>query len=430
MILYNHQMIRKRLQSSLLRSSGIYTLTSILNASVPFFLLPILTRYLSPEEYGIVAMFSVVVGLVSPFVGLGVNGAITRKYYDQENVELSSYIYNCLLILLSSAVLVGVVFYSFGPFFSRITSIPENWLWAVILVSVAQFLIKINLAIWVAQVKPITFGLFQISQTVLRFGLAIVLVVVVAMGWQGQVGAVVISSGAFAVIGVYMLYKDGMVKVSLNKTYITQALEFGLPLIPHTLSIFLINMTDRLFITNMSGIEQTGIYVVGYQIGMIVNVFGDAFHKAWTPWLFSNLKKESLGSRLKVVKVSYLYIGVLMVMAVLVAVISPFLFGTVIAEEYSSSAQFVLWIAMGYFFNGVYRVFVDYIFFVERTKILATITFAVAILNIGLNYIFIKEFGPLGAAMATTLIYLAKGLVISIVANKYYPMPWNLKASV
>ena len=86
--------IKQRIfSSSLLKSSGIYTISSLVNAAIPFLLMPLLTRCLTPEDYGIVSMFSICVAIITPFVGLSMNGAVARAYYTEEGKEdISAYV--------------------------------------------------------------------------------------------------------------------------------------------------------------------------------------------------------------------------------------------------------------------------------------------------------------------------------------------------
>src|SRR5690606_34839927 len=67
---------------SLASGASIYLLSNILNAALPFALLPILTRYLGPAQYGEVAMFQTFLATLAAFTGLSVQGAAARKYYD------------------------------------------------------------------------------------------------------------------------------------------------------------------------------------------------------------------------------------------------------------------------------------------------------------------------------------------------------------
>jgi O-antigen/teichoic acid export membrane protein len=81
-------MIKKFINTSLFRSASVYTLTQAINSAIPFFLMPILTRYLTPTDYGIVAMFGVLLSFVAPFTGLSIHGAIARQYYDRDEIDM------------------------------------------------------------------------------------------------------------------------------------------------------------------------------------------------------------------------------------------------------------------------------------------------------------------------------------------------------
>src|SRR5690554_1415237 len=128
-------MIENVKKTSLFRNAGIYTTTSILNNAIPFFLLPILTRYLSPADYGIVSMFGVLVSFVAPFTGLSVHGAIARMYYEKDIVDIKEYITNSLIILICSTIMVSVVFFMFSSLIADLSSVPVQVLWMVIIVS-------------------------------------------------------------------------------------------------------------------------------------------------------------------------------------------------------------------------------------------------------------------------------------------------------
>ena len=95
-------MIKSVLKSKLFKSSGIYTITSLINASIPFLLIPLLTKKLSTEEYGILSMTTIVLNILTPLVGFSAVGSINRKYFDLANQHFSRYVGNAVYILLIS----------------------------------------------------------------------------------------------------------------------------------------------------------------------------------------------------------------------------------------------------------------------------------------------------------------------------------------
>jgi O-antigen/teichoic acid export membrane protein len=386
-----------------------------------------LTRYLTPTDYGIVAMFGVLLSFVAPFTGLSIQGAIARQYYDRDEVDMPCYVTNCLLILLSSTVIVGVIFYLLAEPISRLSSFPMQWLWAVIIVSAAQFMNQVNLTLWQVQVKPIPYGIYQITQTIVNLGFTLWFVVGLGMNWQGRVQAQVIAFGAFAVFGLLLLYYNGWIKFKVNKEYIKNALNFGVPLIPHALSGTIKTMVDRVMIASMVSVASTGLYSVGFQIGMIIGILEDSFNRAYVPWLYERLKRDQYSEKIMIVKLTYAYFVSIICLALALGAIAPWFLSFFVGPQFAGSGQFVLWIAVGFAFNGMYKMVVNYIFYMRKTYILAWVTFSTGIGSIVINYFAIKYWGAIGAAYTYALIGFITFLLVWLLSSKVYPMPWNLR---
>ena len=90
------------MKRGMIGNSFIYLFSNILNATIPFLLLPILTRVLDPEGYGMVTMFTMLVTVLGVFVGLSVNGAVGVRYYQLSPQSLKDYVASTLLILFVS----------------------------------------------------------------------------------------------------------------------------------------------------------------------------------------------------------------------------------------------------------------------------------------------------------------------------------------
>jgi O-antigen/teichoic acid export membrane protein len=417
-------MLRKFLKSKLLKSAGIYTITSGINSAIPFLLMPILTRYMSPDDYGIVSMFGVLVAFVAPFTGLSIHGAIQRQYYEKDSIDLPKYVGNCILILLLSSTIVALIFYLFAEPISRVSSFPKQWLWIVIVVSIGQFLSQIVLTLWQVQLKAIKYGFFLILQTSLNAGLSVLLVVCVGMAWQGRIEAQAIAFIIFGFIAFWILKNNKLLKFTIEWKYIRNALNFGVPLIPHALGGVIITITDRLFITNMIGLDATGLYTVGYQVGMIIGLLENAFNQAYVPWLFERLKLNNEVVKAKIVKITYIYFLIIISLALGLGLISTWFLDFFVGKRFVGSSEFVIWIALGYVFNGMYKMVVGYIFYMEKTHILSWITFICAGINVVLNYFFIKINGAVGAAQASTLTFFLSFILTWVLSYRVYKMPW------
>ena len=272
--------------------------------------------------------------------------------------------------------------------------------------------------------KAMLYGLFKISLTFTDMIISLILIVGIGYTASGRIFAQLVSVFTFSLLAINFLLKK-WIKFSINKEYISNALKFGIPLIPHALSGTIISMTDRLFITNMVGISETGIYTVGYQIGMVINLLATSFNNAYVPWLYERLKSNVKNTKIKIVKFTYLYFIVIFLVALVLGIIAPFFLSVFIGNSFAESSSYVIWIALGYAFQGMYFMVVNYIFYEQKNSLLAVITFLVAIINILLNYFFIKSHGAIGAAQATTVVFLIKFILVWILSAKVHKMPWK-----
>src|SRR5690606_21568052 len=102
------------------------------NASIPFMMLPILTRFLTPEQYGEVAMYQTWIGALNAVLGLSLHGAAVRKFYDADlrAGELAEFIGACFQILLISNILVTCFVLSLNAHLSQLTGLKTVWLLA------------------------------------------------------------------------------------------------------------------------------------------------------------------------------------------------------------------------------------------------------------------------------------------------------------
>ena len=95
------------------RSTGVYLLSNLVSAAVPFLLLPFLVRLISPSEYGQVALFTGIFQVGLAFVGMNTIGAVKRRYFNQSEQndpdDYARYIGVNLIILFATTLLTLAV---------------------------------------------------------------------------------------------------------------------------------------------------------------------------------------------------------------------------------------------------------------------------------------------------------------------------------
>lgn len=412
------------IQGRLFRSTSVYLGSSFLNALVPFLLLPVLTRYLTPVDYGIVTMFTVMIGFVSPFVGLSAHGALYRQYFELDREQMKIYVANILAILLFSFCVVSVIFFVFSDHISNLCAIPQKWLGALVIVSTMTFLRQIRLTLWQVQVKPIAYGVYQNIHTLTNFGLSLFFVLALGLSWTGRIWGILLASIIFGVISVFLLYRQGWLRFQLNLNYIKNALNFGMPMVPTALRGSLFVIIDRLFITNMIGIGATGLYATGYQLTMAIHLLAVSFNNAYVPWLFGKLRLDDKNINKNIVRLNYVYFIAIIVISLLWAIVSAWLLGFYVGPKFYDAKPYIIWFALGFAFSSMHSMVVNYIFFAQKTGRYGLISLASIGMNIILNYTLISLNGAIGAAQAMCITYFFTFMMTWWLASKVHKMPW------
>ena len=281
--------------NKLFHNAGIYTMGHILNAAIPFLLMPVLTRYLSPEDYGITAMLAVLIGIYTPFIGINLHGFVSVSYFKRRN-EFPLIVSTVFHILLLSLLIVSLITYGASGTIGDLSLFPTDWLWAVIVLCFTNFFIIVLQNVQQVQERAKQYTVIQLSQTIMNILLSVALVVVFSMNWQGRILAQVVTGIVFMTIAFFLLSKWGMLKPSFSFDYARDGLAFGLPLIPHAICSFLLLASDRIFISNMIGLSEVGIFSLGCSLGRAIDLVGVSFNKAFSPWLYEKLKEFDEGS--------------------------------------------------------------------------------------------------------------------------------------
>jgi O-antigen/teichoic acid export membrane protein len=289
-----------------------------------------------------------------------------------------------------------------GPIASAL-AIPRGWVWAIILVAAGRYVTSVVLNLWQVRQKPLAYAAYSFSLATIALGVAVLLIVGMGFGWEGRVIGELVSTLLLSAVGFFVLAKGGWLRHGFDRAYMGNALRYGTGLVPHLYGGVLITTTDRLFLTHMVGVEETGVYVVAVQIAMMIGILHHSFNQAWAPWLFGVLKRNVPAELDAVRRFTRFYNVAIIALALGLAAVTPWLLGFLVGPEFRGAAQFVIWLALASAFEGMYKIVVNQIFWANKTHWLAWITLATAVANVLFNYLLISAFGAVGAAQATAL---------------------------
>ena len=423
-------MQNKIFKSSLFGQSLVYTFSNFLNSGISFLLVPILTRHIPVSDYGLLTMFSLLITFLTPFIGLNIHGAITRKYFQKDEIKFERYVGTCIMLLLFSTLVVLTFAFLFKSVLIRLTDLEWKYLLMIILICFSQFVNLTLLSIWQAKMRAVWYAILQVSIAVLNIGISLYFVVFLDLGWEGRVYGQLIATSAASVVSIYILLSKKIMVIGFDVDYAKHALKFSIPLIPHSIGAVVISLTDRFVLKNTLGLAESGLYMLAYQLAGVLAIGTSAINSAFIPWLYGKLSHANDEDKLKIVKLTYFMMGGLVVVFMAISIMAKIIWPYIVGIEYQQAFKYFPLVLLSFVFNGMYLLVTNYLFYCEKTAILGILTFVVAVLNIPLTYLFIYISPYNGAAIS---LAISGGLMFAFTwyfAAKYYKMPWGLKLAV
>jgi O-antigen/teichoic acid export membrane protein len=407
----------------LLSAALVYVVSNGVTAGLPFLMMPVLTRVMEPHEYGLAAMFAVMVSIFTSFVGVNTHGAAGMRYFDREQMDFPRYVAGCLVIGAVSTVVVALAVLLLAPLLVEWTKLPAGWLLVAVLVAAALFVLQLQLTIWQSAAAASAYGLLRIAQAVLDALASLGLVLLLRQGWEGRAGGIAIASFVAGAAALLLLARRWL-RFPVARADMAAALRFGLPLVPHLSSGLVLALFDRFLIGNTLGLASVGIYMVAVQIGMAMGLVTEAVNRAFAPWLVETIKQHDPVRDIRIVRWTYGYYVILLGGALLVAAFAVPLLRLLAGERYADAAPAVVWVALGYAVGGMYFMVTNYVFYVGRTGTLAIVTFVAGVVNVLLAIWLVRINGIAGAAQAALVGKVVLFAGTWWLSQRCRPMPW------
>lgn len=418
--------IKRKLSNKVLKNSAIYVASSTINASVPFLLLPIMTSCLSPQDYGITAMFQTVLGFMLPIIGLTMDGAIGLEYYLKSMDNIGRYIGNCLFLSFCSFIICLCIASLLGEYTTNFVGFQFNWIVIALIQTILQFICTVCLTLWQVSQKPFLFALFQFGICLLNAFLSILFVYYWHKGYEGRLYANFIAVFLFSIFAFIYVYRKYKVSFSLNKKILKDAISYGVPLIPHSIGGWCLSLIDRFFLLNMVGLAAVGKYSVAFQLASVLGFLTLGVNQAFVPWLYECLANVTEKTKRRIVKYTYTVLSLIVICACLYSLCLPLLQSVFINKKFDGIEDFFYILLVGFSFQGFYYFFACYIGYRKKTKYISLITISVTCVKIPITYLSINRFGDVGAAIAYSLTFFLFFVFTAFVSNKVFPMPWTL----
>jgi O-antigen/teichoic acid export membrane protein len=407
---------------ALIKNSSIYSITILLQKGINFLLIPILTIYLTPSDYGIISVVTTINAFLNVFYLFGLNGSLNRFFYEyKENNKKIEKLFGTIItfVLINSFVLTALLLifheWTLDLILNEIEFFPFMILGLISILFSPVFIIYQS-SLQARQLSS-NYAKNNIAFFFLNIILLIISVVILKMGALGVLGALGITNFCFFIFTILRFEND--LKFGIQKAILIKVLKYSIPILPHSLSGVVTGLIDRIIINNLLSSALVGIYSIGNNFGSIVFMFAQGINQAFVPWFNQKVKKGDLTQISDLSKILVLFYSLL--------ALSLSLFGKEIIElitpnSYHESWKVIPFISFAFVYHGVYYFFAGPLFYDidgRGNRLIPFSTVSAALINILLNVFLIPIWGIIGASIATLVSKFLLSLSLKFYYNKF-----------
>lgn len=397
------------LAKRMLKSSSVYAVSGILRNLVGFLMLPIYTRYLTPEDYGIVSLMIFFISLVEISLGARLGLATVKFFHDQEQESVRKEVVASALLLTSVVSLFLSIAISllsspvsdlvFGDTnLAIVVSIFSILITTQAIETTGLDLIRIRNKVW-------WYFWFSLAKLVVQLILNITFVVIMELGVLGVAIASAASSVIFATIMFLVTVKD--VGLRFNAILAKSMFIFCAPLWISGIVSLYIGSSNRYWMRIYSSLDDIGFFALAERLAsVLVMLLWQPFYQYWS------VERFRIKDRPDIINIqgnTFILAALgLMIAALGLSLFADTIIWIIASENFRIASHAVPLIALAYVLNSLTSFF-NFSFEVKsKTLVITKITNIVAVLITVLNILLIPVYGFVGAAAALAITSLMR----------------------
>ncbi len=387
-------------KKKLLKQGIGYSVGNILINAITFFSIPLFTRLMTVEGYGEYNVYLSYSNIFFVFVGFALHSTLTTAKYDfRERYE--DYISTCVKFIILSFMVYSSYIVVSGILHIRFLGYSALLLECIMIRSFYLSLANFYSNEMIMDYKYKEQILANLAYNCVDIVLGVIFVAFFFL--RSDFGSRVSANTAASVILIIFMGRRMLRRGSkFNFDYLKYGLKISLPVVPHGISQIILSSFDRIMIKDMVGSLEAGVYSLTFTIGSVLSIIVNSIVGIWNPWFYENMDQHNNGM---IFRKSRWFAVIITLIAVNVILVSPEGIMILAPESYWSSKTVAPVVLLGIYFSLLYFFPASVEYYHKKTKFLALGTILAAVINIGLNYIFIPRYGHFAAAYTTVFTY-------------------------
>lgn len=373
---------------------------NVLQKGISFITVPIFTRMMTASDYGTYSLFCSWESVLAIFVTLNLSYQVFNNGMVKYSQDKDGYTTSMVGLTLTLAVFWGMILSFFHKIFVNVTGLDIRYLFLMLLDMVFMAIS----GLWIVRqrydfhYKALSF--VTVFSTIMNPVLGMLFVYYMDDKPLARCLSIAIANGSVLFITYIWILKKN--RRHINLEYWKYALKLDLPLIPHYLSMVLLNNCDRIMIGKICGNMYAAFYSIAHNASMVMNIIITSINSSFNPWLYQKLSEKEYG---KIKEVSRYLLIIVAGVSIIPIIFAPEIIVILGSDEYFSAVSIMPIFSCCVFLIYVYTLFSNVEMFFEKPKYTMYGSVSATVINIVLNYFFIKKIGYQAAAYTTLICY-------------------------
>jgi O-antigen/teichoic acid export membrane protein len=392
----------------IVKHGGNYLTANLATKALAFISIPVYTRLLSADEYGIISIFIGVIAILGSVMSFSADRSVSRFYFDQKGPEDFKQFVSTSSFLAGIFFLINtVILIVFAEEFGELVGLSKRVVYLLIPVTFINIIGLTFEQIYGPIKKSKTIALSSLARVYLGFAFSITFIFIFKDNrYYGQIIGQIFAGILMIIYWVKKI--KPYFKFSFNIKYVKYIFTYSIPLIPYALSGVIIAQFGKIAIGSDQGLAEAGFYSLAATLGGLVSIIISVTHQAWNPYYMEYMNSKN-----------YLQIDIDFNKIFKITILSAFVIsafgkeiGLLIAkEDFVGSLYLIPIFTMGYIFYQFAYVYLRNFGYSKKTHYMTITVFISGLSNVLMNIIFIDKYGELGAAISFALSYVVMAVV-------------------
>ncbi len=396
-----------------LTSSFYYLAIGFLPLASNFLLTPFFTRYLYPEEYGILALAALFQAYLTIFLSVGIDSAFSRLFYKfyRKPRLLNAFFSTVLCCIAAISAFYSLIFWFAGNsiidfVFSNSEFTFSKYGNIVLATTIVSLLHSVALSYYRNLENIKGFAVLAVSFFVLMTIGAVIGVMVLELGAWGSLAGKL--AGSVVVVMAFLVYFFTRHKVTFKAKFLPPVFKFGLPIIPYLLLGITLDNLDRFLIERYLSLSELGKYNIAFLIASVTAVVLQSVTSAVNPSVFRLMESRKPENRNQTDKeINLLFTGLNLFILVFIALLTMLaqpLAMFLIDQKYHSMLQYLPLLFLAYIPRVFFVIYSIPLFFYNKTKLLPLINVIALVIGGLIMYGFLSAIGIFGICLGVIAV--------------------------